>query len=216
MFYIYVFCAMQVCRWVTCVLHVCYRCILRQCKFCMGWLRLVNSLKLLVSFAKEPYKRDYILQKRPIILRSLLIVATPYMNAGCHTYAIGMLQIRLGHVTHMSTASVCPHTHAHKKTHVHTRAHTCVHTCTRVHMHTHTRVRTHARKHARTHAHTYTHTHARTTTAYLPWSKARCNTLQHIATLCSALQHFAAHCNALQHIATHCNTLQRTATHCNA
>jgi len=31
----------------------------------------------LVSFAKEAYKRDDILQKRPIILRSLLIVATP-------------------------------------------------------------------------------------------------------------------------------------------
>jgi len=46
----------------------------------MGWLRLVGSLKLQVSFAKEPYKRDYILQKRPIILRSLLIVATPYTN----------------------------------------------------------------------------------------------------------------------------------------
>jgi len=30
----------------------------------MGWLRLVGSLKLQVSFAKEPYKRDYILQKR--------------------------------------------------------------------------------------------------------------------------------------------------------
>jgi len=43
----------------------------------MGWLRLVGSLKLWVAFAKEPYKRDYILQKRPIILRSLLIVATP-------------------------------------------------------------------------------------------------------------------------------------------
>jgi len=28
---------------------------------------LVGSLKLSVSFAKEPYKRDYILQKRPII-----------------------------------------------------------------------------------------------------------------------------------------------------
>jgi len=26
-----------------------------------------------VSFAREPYKRDYILQKRPMILRSLLI-----------------------------------------------------------------------------------------------------------------------------------------------
>ena len=44
----------------------------------MGWLRLVASLKLYVSFAKEPYKRDDILQKRRMILRSLLIVATPY------------------------------------------------------------------------------------------------------------------------------------------
>jgi len=31
-------------------------------------------LKIIVSFAKEPYKRDDILQKRPIILWSLLIV----------------------------------------------------------------------------------------------------------------------------------------------
>jgi len=42
----------------------------------MGWLQLVGSLKLEVSFAKEPYKRDYILHKRPIVLRSLLIIAT--------------------------------------------------------------------------------------------------------------------------------------------
>ena len=45
----------------------------------MGWLRLVGSLKLHVSFAKEPYERDDILQKRHKILRSLLIVATPYL-----------------------------------------------------------------------------------------------------------------------------------------
>jgi len=45
--------------------------------FYMRWLRLVGSLKLYVSFAKEPYKRDDILQKRPIILKSLLIVAIP-------------------------------------------------------------------------------------------------------------------------------------------
>jgi len=32
----------------------------------MGWLRVVGSLKLLVSSAKEPYKRDDILQKRPL------------------------------------------------------------------------------------------------------------------------------------------------------
>jgi len=48
---------------------------------CMGWLRLVGSLKSLVSFAKEPYKRDNIPQKRPTILRSLLIVATPQFNS---------------------------------------------------------------------------------------------------------------------------------------
>ena len=44
----------------------------------VGWIRLVGSLKSHVSFATEPYKRDYILHKRPVILRSLLIVATPY------------------------------------------------------------------------------------------------------------------------------------------
>jgi len=67
----------------------------------MGWLRLVGSIKSLVSFAKEPYKRDDILQKRPIILSILLTVATPYhlcdtciMYHLCRTYA-----------THMNTHS---------------------------------------------------------------------------------------------------------------
>ena len=32
-----------------------------------GWLRWVGSIKLHVSFAKEPYKTDDILQKRPVI-----------------------------------------------------------------------------------------------------------------------------------------------------
>jgi len=69
-------------RLTTCVIsHL----LLRNCSlysrhtFCrIRWLRLVGSLKLQVSFAQEPYKRDDILQKRPMILRSLLIVATPY------------------------------------------------------------------------------------------------------------------------------------------
>ena len=43
----------------------------------MGWLRLVGSIKLHVSFATEPCKRDDILQKRPIISRRLLLVTTP-------------------------------------------------------------------------------------------------------------------------------------------
>jgi len=33
----------------------------------MGCIRLFCSFKLYVSFAKEPYRRDFILQKRPII-----------------------------------------------------------------------------------------------------------------------------------------------------
>jgi len=46
----------------------------------MGWLQLVGSIKLSVSFAKEPYKRDDILQKRPRIVSILLTVATPYLT----------------------------------------------------------------------------------------------------------------------------------------
>jgi len=40
---------------------------LRDNKSHMGWLWLAGSIKLYVSFEKEPYKRDDILQKRPII-----------------------------------------------------------------------------------------------------------------------------------------------------
>ena len=39
------------------------------------------NFKIKVSFVKEPYKRDDNLQKRPIILRSLLILATPYLRS---------------------------------------------------------------------------------------------------------------------------------------
>ena len=48
--------------------------------YAVGWLWVVGSLKLYISFAKEPYKRDDILQKNPIFLRRLLIVATPYAH----------------------------------------------------------------------------------------------------------------------------------------
>jgi len=49
------------------------------CLFAMGWLRLVGSIKLSVPIAKEPYKRDYTLQKRPIILSIRVPIAKePY------------------------------------------------------------------------------------------------------------------------------------------
>jgi hypothetical protein len=51
-----------------------------------GLATISRLLQLQVSFAKEPYKRNCILQKRPIILRSLLIVATPYVCMTCLIY----------------------------------------------------------------------------------------------------------------------------------
>ena len=47
-------------------------CVSRDSPNCACLAIFVISPKLQVSFAKEPYKRDYILQKRPMILRSLL------------------------------------------------------------------------------------------------------------------------------------------------
>jgi len=79
-----------VCYVYVCVCHVCvyvghvHVYVIHVCP--MAWLRLVGSLKLQVSFAKEPCKRDYILQRRPNILRSLLIAATPYVVYMCHMY----------------------------------------------------------------------------------------------------------------------------------
>jgi len=43
----------------------------------MGWLRLLGSLKFWVSLAEYSLLYKALLQKRPIILRSLLIAATP-------------------------------------------------------------------------------------------------------------------------------------------
>ena len=44
----------------------------------MGWLRLLGSFKLQVSFTEYRLFYRALLQKRPIFLRSLLIVAIPY------------------------------------------------------------------------------------------------------------------------------------------
>jgi len=47
---------------------------------CMGWLWLVGSFKLYVSFAEDRLFYRALLQRRPIIVRSLLTKATPYEN----------------------------------------------------------------------------------------------------------------------------------------
>ena len=51
--------------------------------FTMGWLRLVGSLKLWVSFAEYSLFYRALFQKRSIILRSLLTVVTPLVATIC-------------------------------------------------------------------------------------------------------------------------------------
>jgi len=48
----------------------------------MGWLRLVGSIKLQVSFVEYCLFYRALLQKRPVILSILLTKATPYVNPG--------------------------------------------------------------------------------------------------------------------------------------
>jgi len=79
-------CEWQVIRHVTCHMSHHMTCQMRE-----------------VSFAKEPYKRDYILQKRPIVLRSLIIVATPYQlllpmsHRSCEWQVISHVTCHMGH-----------------------------------------------------------------------------------------------------------------------
>ena len=75
-----------------------------------GWIQLVGYMKLQVSFAKEPYKRDDILQKRPFILSILLIVATPYP---CMWINLQFVYVWVYTRAHSHTLS---HTHAHEHT----------------------------------------------------------------------------------------------------
>ena len=61
-------------------LHVCvhvFECVC-VCE-CVGWPRLVGSLKLQVSFAEHSLFYKALLQKKPVGFRSLLIIATPYV-----------------------------------------------------------------------------------------------------------------------------------------
>ena len=54
-----------------------------KCAAAMGWLQLVGSLKLNVSLENIGLFYRALLRKRPIILRSLLAEATPYLMAAC-------------------------------------------------------------------------------------------------------------------------------------
>jgi len=62
-------------------------------------IRLVGFLKLQVSFAKESYKRDYILQKRPIILHGKYSHVR-HDTFTCVTWHVHMCDMTHSHVWH--------------------------------------------------------------------------------------------------------------------
>jgi len=71
----------------------------------MGWVRIVGSFKLQVSFAEYSLFYRALLQKRPMILRSQLIVATPYVwhDSFLHvTWLIHMCDMTHSYVWHDS------------------------------------------------------------------------------------------------------------------
>jgi len=119
----------------------------------MGWLRVVDSLKLYVSFAKEPYKRDDILQKRPEILRSLLIEATPCIWRDEYTRPNVSLYIYVNIYEKTNTSEQMSH-----KTPIYIYMKRPIHETKSLTSNS----RTHARSHTGIQLHTYSYTHMRT------------------------------------------------------
>ena len=120
----------------------------------IGWLRLVGSLKLWVSFAENCLFYRALLQKRPLILRSLLVIATLYNRHTQHIYTHTHAQTHKHTHTHTHTHKSRAHTHTHTLSLSLTHKRTNTHTHTHIHTHTHTNAHTHKR----THSHTDTHT----------------------------------------------------------
>ena len=122
-----------------------------------------------------------LLQKRPIILRSLLIVATPYLSCVC-IYAC---------------VCVC--------------ACACACASTRTHIPRHTLIHTHTLTHTPpVYINPVMFWLSDKSGLFWTWFKGQNITSLDPVTHCNTLQHTATHCNTLQHTATHCNTLQHT------
>jgi len=143
---------------LTCIKIMIYLSVFWQKVDGMGWLWLVGSFKLHVSFAEYSLVYRARLQKRPVILRSLLIVAIPFLFR-CST-------CRDVH-SFLAEKILCG-TYAGR----HTHAYICDTHTYFLRTHTHTSMLyifamfsngTHAKQHI-THTHTNTHTHTYTHT----------------------------------------------------
>jgi len=116
----------------------------------MGWLRLVGCLKMQVSLQNKGLFCRALLQKRPIFLSILLIVATPYQTHISHTTISHISHTTITYCYQSHARTIHPHActgtsqaqHRHMHRHIHTctyaniRARACiliyvVHTCPR-------------------------------------------------------------------------------------
>jgi len=77
-------CVAVCCSVLQCVPNGAQSCVM-SC-VCMGWLRWVGCFKIQVSLQNTGLFCRALLQKRPIFLSILLIVATPYQMALKHTH----------------------------------------------------------------------------------------------------------------------------------
>jgi len=168
----------------------------------MGWLRSVGPLKSYVSFAKERYKRDYILQKRPIFLRSLRITATPYDIIDTHLFRVYSQCVSVWVFKCVGAClwvgvGVCKYTHTHTHTHTHIFSSLFLYIFLSASLFlSHSvslplalsRVLSVSLAHTHQHSHQHTHTHAQTDAPLLR---------EHVAVWCSVLQCFAVCCSML-------------------
>ena len=191
-----------------CVPHVCAMKVSLQCQLALGTsMHAHTRMCISMSFAEYRLFHRTLLQKRPIILRSLLHVGTPYMQS-------------------QFASSTCVHTAQHTTTHCNTLHHAATH-CNALQLTLGTCV--HTAQHTATHCNTLHRaaTHGNTLELTL---RTCVHTLQHTAT--HAATHAATHCNSpCEHVCTHtgarhtrrhliasisihCNTLQHPPTHC--
>jgi len=89
-------------------------CLTESCLCMYGVPTISRLLKIIGLFAEYSLFYWALLQKRPMILRSLLIVATPYLCLESPVWEVGSDCLRMSHETHTHT-----HTHTHSHTHTH-------------------------------------------------------------------------------------------------
>jgi len=115
--------------WCSVLQHVAVCCIVLT----MGWLRLVGSLKLQASFAEYNLFCKALLRKRPVILRSLVIVATPYVqNADLVFFCMRVCMYVFLCLCLDCRVCECIYTLVSVCMCVYTRVHVCMFACVRV------------------------------------------------------------------------------------